>query len=262
MPQTPGSVPAGWEVVEESAPEVGSLPQGWEVVEDTSAPTNHMAGIGGAAALAAGVVPAVKGLAERVATQPALGATAGALVARAAGPLNVATSAYDYFTGKRSLTGAATQAAVGEGARRLMGQLPQRIIQGGAQMAQRAAAPVAQALGAEGVAGMAAPVAVPLAGGLAGVAGTAGFLGALQHDANRHVDIDYSKNTPDTDIARVFMNMRNSEANRGRSLDQRMDDPNDVMFQADDSATVTPTGPPEPGMLQRLAILAGLRGGQ
>jgi hypothetical protein len=107
---------------------------------------------------------------------------------------------------------------------------------------------------------MAAPVAVPLAGGLAGLAGTAGFLGALQHDANRTVEIDYSKDTPDTAVARVFSNMRDSERNRGRSLDERQDDPADVMFQADDTATVRPAA--EPGLLSRLAFLARLQAGR
>jgi hypothetical protein len=148
-----------------------------------------------------------------------------ARLSQGAGALNVGKLGYDLMTGKNPLQ-SAWSAVKNEGMRQ------------GAKLAYRAATPLASGLGAEGVAGLAAPVAVPLAGGLAGIAGTAGFLGALQHDANRHVDIDYSKDTPDTAIARVFTNMRNSEANRDRTLDERMDDPDDVMFKPDETATV------------------------
>lgn len=254
MPQKPPpqNVPDGWEVVEDTAPVAAGAPEGWELVEDAEKPTNAMGLVSAATAAGAAAVPVVRGLAARLAS-PALGATAGALAARVAGPLNVGTAIYRVASGKESLPRAAVDAAVGEGARRFF--RPERMVQPAVRAVQRLAAPVANALGAEGVVG-AAPVAVPLAGGLAGVAGTAGFLGALQHDANRNVQIDYSKRTPDTDIARVLMNMRNSEANRGRSLEERMDDPNDVMFQADDSATVRGA---QPSLLQRLALLAGLR---
>lgn len=266
-PQPPvQSVPDGWDVVESpsqtaqgsrasnraaATPGAASVPDGWEVADAPEAPTNWMGGLSATAAAGAAALPALRGVAERVATSPALGGTASALAARLAAPLNVGKQLYDVATGKQSALDAAKDAALGEGARRIF--RPERMIRAGAQLAQRVAAPIANALGAEGVAGMAAPVAVPVAGGLAGVAGTAGFLGALQHDANRHVDIDYTRNTPDTDIAKVFINMRNSEANRGRSVDERMDDPNDVMFRPDDAMTVTPE-------MARAAILAKLQG--
>jgi hypothetical protein len=234
MPPQPSdpNIPDGWEVVQDSPTQAATgTPDGWEVVEDaTPAPSNWMGGLSALSAAGAAAVPAAKGLAERIATSPTLGSTAGALASRLAAPANALKQGYDVLTGKQSLTGALGDGAMGEGARRL--------VRPGVQMLQRGAASVASALGSEGVAGTAAPVAVPLAGGLAGVAGTAGFLGALQHDANRQVTTDYTKNTPDTDIAKVFMHMRNSEANRGRTLDERMDDPNDVMFRPDDQAEV------------------------
>lgn len=183
-----------------------------------------------------------------------------ALAGRIAGPANIVKSVYDVASGKESPLEAGAEFVAGEAARKYF--RPERLIPKAAQVLQRVATPVANALGAEGVAGMAAPVAVPLAGGLAGVAGTAGFLGALQHDANRTVTTDYSKNTPDTAIARVFSNMRDSEKNRARTLAERQDDPNDVMFTPDDSATVTAGGPPAGGSSVSAAVAAffGRRG--
>lgn len=224
MPQQPSSLPAGWEVVEESASAQSAskpssaLPDGWEVVED--APTKS----GGEGALAAGAglaglaaaVPATRAIAERVATSPMVSA-AMQRFAPVAGTLNAGKLGYDLVTGKNPMSSAASA-------------LKNELMRRGAQVAYRGAAPVAEALGT-GAAAFGA-------GGLAGLAGTAGFLGALQHDANRHVDIDYSKNTPDTWIARVL---------GGRTADERMDDPNDPAFQPDDSATV------------RAAVIQGLR---
>lgn len=227
MPQQPQSgVPTGWEVVEASAPEQAtsapksSIPDGWEVVEESAPERSSGAGAlaaGGALATMAGAVPVVKGLAERIATSPMI-SRGMAMANKAAAPLNVGMEAYNVLTGQKSPTQALGGALKGELMRR------------GANLAYRGAAPVATALGAEGVAGMAAPAAVPLAGGLLGTAGSAAFLGALQHDANRQVDIDYSKNTPDTWIARAL--------GGGPSVDQRMDDPNDPMFRPDDEAIV------------------------
>lgn len=205
----------------------------WRQVDATGEPEQTPDKPTGAGAMATGIglagvaaaVPAAKWLAERIATSPAIGGAVQG-VTRAAAPLNVGMQAYEVLSGRKTLGQAAMGAAKGEAIRR------------GTKLAYRAATPVAEGLGAEGVAGMAAPVAVPLAGGLAGLAGTAGFLGALQHDANRTVDIDYSKNTPDTAIARVFSNMRDSEKNRGKTLAERQDDPNDVMFQPDEAVTV------------------------
>lgn len=262
MPQQPSSLPAGWEVVEESASAQSAskpssaLPDGWEVVEDTPTKSSGEGALAAGAGLAglAAAVPTVGAVANRLAnltTQVAakvpnpigFGSRAvapvmetvaspalqriGAVAGRVAAPLNVGMAAVDYLRGKRSLTGAATQAAMGEGARRYL--TPDRLLRA-ARVIQRGATPVAEALG-----GGAAAFG---AGGLAGTAGTAAFLGALQHDANRRVDIDYSKNTPDTWIARVL---------GGRTADERMDDPNDPAFQPDDSATV------------RAAVIQGLR---
>lgn len=179
----------------------------WRQLAD--APDNTMAGVAAGAAGAAASVPIVKRIAEHVATSPALGNIVKRF-APAAGALNVGQSAYDVLTGRQTVGGALTSAAKGEAIRQVVKRAP--------ALLQRAATPAAA---------MSTPV---MAGGLAGVAGTAGFLAALQHDANRKVDIDYSKNTPDTWIARVL---------GGRSRDQRMDDPNDPMFQPDDQAVVT-----------------------
>jgi hypothetical protein len=201
-----------------------------------------MAAGGAFATLAAGV-PLARRIAEHVATSPTIGRAVSG-VTRAAGPLNLGVQAYEVVSGRKRPLSALKDAILGEGARQ------------GAKLAYRATGPVASALGAEGVAGMAAPVAVPLAGGLAGVAGTAGFLGALQHDANRHVDIDYSKQTPDTDIAKVLTQMMTSEATKGRTRDERMDDPSDVMFRADDAEEVRPNGQPRsPGLLDSILAL-------
>lgn len=219
------SLPAGWEVVEESAsaqPQApkptSAIPDGWEVVEDTPTKSGGEGALmtGGALATLAGAVPVVRGLAERIATSPAIGATVQRVAPAAAG-LNVAKLGYDIYQGKNPLR-SVWEAAKNEGLRR------------GGLAAYRAAAPIAE--------GLATPAAAFGAGGLAGLAGTAGFLGALQHDANRHVDIDYSKNTPDTWIARVL---------GGRSADERMDDPNDPMFKPDDTEMV------------RAAVMQGLR---
>lgn len=244
MPSNTSSLPSGWEVVEESASDhpmpntakpQAAIPEGWEVVEDEPTKSSGTGALatGGVLGTLAAAVPAARMLAERVATSPMVGTAVQRLAPAAAG-LNIGKLGYDIATGRNPMSAAGSA-------------LKNELLRRGAQYAYRSAAPVAQALGAEGVAGMAAPIAVPIAGGLAGLAGTAGFLGALQHDANRRVDIDYSKRTPDTDIAKVFMNMRNSEANRGRSLDERMDDPNDVMFQPDDAEIV------------RAAVIQGLR---
>lgn len=191
--------------------------------------------------LLAGAVPVARALAERVATSPAISATVGQ-AARLGGLYSLGSAANDVVHGRNPLPSLLKN----EGTRQ------------GVKLAYRAATPAAEGLGAEGVAGMAAPLAVPLAGGLAGLAGSVAFLGALEHDANRHVDIDYSKDTPDTAIARVFSNMRDSEKNRGRSLAERQDDPNDVMFRPDDSVTVTP----DTSGLSRAAVIAQLKGGQ
>lgn len=193
---------------------------------------------GGVLAGLAGAVPLIQRGAEHLATSPAL----GSLVKRfapAAGALNVGSSAWDVISGRKSVGQAVKDGAIGEGVRQVAKRAP--------ALLQRAAAPVA---------GMSVPL---VAGGLAGVAGTTAFLGALQHDANRHVDIDYSKRTPDTDIATVFMDMLQSEANKGKTRDARMDDPNDVLFHADDTATVTPAGPPPPPsrLTQALQALLG-----
>lgn len=221
---------------------------GADPTSDTQdAPANWMGGVSALAAGGAAALPAARGLAERIATSPMLsraGAAAEGVMGKLPGlqhlgPLNAGKQAYDVLTGRQSIPG-----AVGDYARNAILSSPGRAI----SAVQNVAGRVATGLGAEGVAGMAAPIAVPIAGGLAGVAGTAGFLGALQHDANRHVDIDYTKNTPDTDIAKVLMNMRNSEANRGRTVDERMDDPNDVMFRPDDTEMV------------RAAVLSQLQG--
>jgi hypothetical protein len=257
----------------------------WRKVEEDPGPAKSdgsgaMAAGAGLAGLAA-AVPVVRGLAGRLANlsttvttadpqlslfgAPAAAARtvmapavqkAAAFAGRIAAPLNIAKQGYDVLTGKQSVWDAAKDAAWNEGGRRIL--RPDKLITKGAQLAQRMAAPVADALGAEGVAGMAAPLAVPLAGGLAGVAGSMGFLGALQHDANRKVTIDYSKKgNLDTAVARVFMDMRNSEANRGKTLDERMDDPNDVaMFRPDDTAEAEI----DPAAAARAAILAKLGG--
>lgn len=197
----------------------------WRQVDVTGEPETTPEKPSGAGALAAGAglgvlaagVPVAKRVAEHVATSPALGSLVQKF-APAAGALNVGQSALDVVTGRKSVGEAGVDAAKGEAARQVVKRVP--------SLLQRAATPVA---------GMSAPL---VAGGLAGVAGTAGFLGALQHDANRQVDIDYQKNTPDTAIARVFSNMRDSEKNRGKTLAERQDDPNDVMFTPDEATTV------------------------
>lgn len=166
---------------------------------------------------------------------------------KVAAPLNIGMAALDYARGKRSLGGAAAQAAGGELARRVI--TPERIVQA-AKLLQKGATPIANALSAEGVAGMAAPVAVPLAGGLAGVAGTTGFLGALQHDANRDVPMDYTRRNLTEDIARVLGGAGATEA--------QMDDPSHPAFRADDSVTVAAQDP-ETGIAA--ALLRLLRGG-
>jgi hypothetical protein len=172
-------------------------------------PTNWMGGVSALAATGAAALPAAKRIAEQVATSPTLGRTAGLLAKRLA-PLNIVKQGYDVATGKQGIVGAATDAALGEGARRLVGPA--------AKFLQRAATPVA---------GMSVPMA---AGGLAGVAGTAGFLGALQHDANRTVPMDYTKRNLTEDIARVL--------GSSGATDAQMDDPTHPAFRADDSATV------------------------
>ena len=190
------------------------------------APSNGMGLLSAASAAGAAAIPAGRALAERIATSPLV--TRGAALAEklagkvpGIGQLNAGKQLYDVASGQQSIPGAAVDFA-----RNAILSSPGRLIRGGQALAGRAAT----ALGS--------PAALPIAGGLAGLAGTTGFLAALQHDANRRVDIDYSKNTPDTAVAKVFRNMQTSEANRGRTLDERMDDPNDVMFRPDDSETV------------------------
>ncbi|HEX5010218.1 MAG TPA: hypothetical protein VFY71_07440 [Planctomycetota bacterium] len=166
-------------------------------------------------------------------------------VGKVAAPVNAGMAIVDYLRGKRSLGGAMMQAGGGYAASKVL--TPERVVKG-AKVLQRVATPVANALGAEGVAGMSAPVAVPLAGGLAGLGGTAAFLGALEHDANRKVDIDYSKDTPDTWIAKAL---------GGKADDARMDDPDDPLFRPDDSETVTAPGTPQAGITAALLRLLG-----
>lgn len=204
----------------------------WRRVSDADPPaadpsdgTGALATGGALATMAAGV-PVVKRVAEHVATSPAL----GKLVQRfapAAGALNLGQSAYDVVSGRKTVGEAGVDAAKGEAIRQLVKRAPAAL--------QRVATPIA---------GMSAPLA---AGGLAGLAGTAGFLGALQRDANRDVQVDYGKNTPDTWIARLL---------GGRSADERMDDPNDPAFKPDDEATVTAAGGPQKRALaERLLVL-------
>lgn len=204
--------------------------QTWRRVEAPAEPQKSsgegaLAAGAGLAGLAA-AVPAARALAERVATSPMINAAVGKAGSALGAGVNPLYQAYEVVSGRKGLGKAVKDGLVTEAGRRALAAIP------------RAATGVANALGAEGVAGLSAPAGVAAAGGLAGLAGTSAFLGALQHDANRRVDIDYSKRTPDTDIAKVFMNMRNSEANRGKSLEERMDDPNDVMFRPDDAEVV------------------------
>ncbi len=163
----------------------------------------------------------------------------GAVAGRVAGPLNYAKQAYDVATGKQSVAGAGWDLAAGETARRLF--RPERVIPKTAQVLQRVATPAAEALGGAG--------ALTTAGGLAGVGGLTAFLGALQHDANRDVPMDYTKRNLTEDIARVL-------GGTG-ATDAQMDDPSHPAFRADDSATVT--AGEEAGLVAALRRL--LRGG-
>jgi hypothetical protein len=130
--------------------------------------------------------------------------------------VNVLKQGTDVLSGRQSIPG-----AIGDFAQNAALSNPAKTLRGVQGLALR----TATALGT--------PAAATMAGGLAGVAGTAGFLGALQHDANRDVTIDYQKPTLDTAVARVFSNMRDSEANRGKTLEARRTDPNDVMYQGE-----------------------------
>jgi hypothetical protein len=104
-------------------------------------------------------------------------------------------------------------------------------------MLQRAATPIA---------GMSAPF---VAGGLAGLAVPAAALGAIQHDANRDVPMDYTKRNLTEDIARAL--------GSAGATDAQMDDPTHPAFRPDDSATVSAG---EPGGLTS-ALLRLMRGG-
>jgi hypothetical protein len=210
-------------------------------------PENGMGVVSALSAAGAAAVPALKAGAQAF-VKPGLATTATRLAGRIAGPANAIKQGYDVVTGQQSKLGAAAELLAGEGARRYF--RPERLIHPAVRMAQKAVAPVASALGAEGVAGMAAPLAVPLAGGLAGVAGTAGFLGALQHDANRTVPMDYTKRNLTEDIARAL-------GSTG-ATDAQMDDPTHPAFRADDSATVT--AGPQPGGSSVSAAVAAFFG--
>lgn len=202
---------------------------------------------GGGLAGLAGLIAAAKSGAGAL-VKPGLATKATRFAGRLAGPANYIKQGYDVATGKQSPGWAAAELALGEGARKFF--RPERLVHPAVRMAQKAVAPVASALGAEGVAGMAAPLAVPLAGGLAGLAGTAGFLGAVEHDANRDVPMDYTKRNLTEDIARAL-------GSTG-ATDAQMDDPNHPAFRADDSATVSAG---EPGGLTA-ALLRLMRGGR
>jgi hypothetical protein len=203
-----------------------------------------LAASGGLAGLAGLITAARSGAGAFV--KPGLATTATKLAGRLAGPANLIKQGYDVATGKQGAGWAAAELAAGEGARRYF--RPERLVHPAVRMAQKAVAPVASALGAEGVAGMAAPLAVPLAGGLAGLAGSAGFLGALQHDANRDVPMDYTKQNLTEDIARAL--------GRTGATDAQMDDPTHPAFRPDDSETVT-----APGGGYTAALLRLLRAG-
>jgi hypothetical protein len=183
---------------------------------------------GGVLATMAAGVPLAKRAAEGVVSAgPALG-KAVKRFAPAAGVFNLGQSALDVVTGQKSLGEAGVDAAKGEALRQVVKRAP--------AMLQRVAAPVA---------GMSAPFA---AGGLAGLAGSAGFLGALQHDANRDVPMDYTKRNLTEDVARAL--------GSAGATDVQMDDPNHPAFRPDDSATVSAG---EPGGLTA-ALLRLMRG--
>jgi hypothetical protein len=182
---------------------------------------------GGVLATMAAAVPGVKRVAEHVATSPTLGKLVQKF-APAAGALNLGQSAYDVVSGRKGVGEAGIDAAKGEALRQLVKRAP--------ALLQRAATPIA---------GMSAPLA---AGGLAGLAGSAGFLGALQHDANRDVPMDYTKRNLTEDIARALMG--------SGATDAQMDDPTHPAFRPDDSETVT-----APGGGYTAALLRLLRAG-
>jgi hypothetical protein len=188
---------------------------------------------------AIGFVPRAASAAEpvmRTVASPML-ARAGALAGRFAAPINVGLAGVDYLRGKRSAPSAIGQAAGGYAAKHFL--TPDRLMKG-AQVVQRVATPVAQALGGAG--------ALTAAGGLAGLAGSAGFLGALEHDANRDVPMDYTKRNLTEDIARAL--------SRTGATDVQMDDPSHPAFRPDDSETVT-----APGGGYTAALLRLLRAG-
>lgn len=183
---------------------------------------------GGALATLAAAIPATRAVAERVATSPLVGG-AVSKIAAGAGALNVGKLGYDL--------------AHGRGLSAIMDAAKNEALRQGGKLAYRAAAPAAEALGT-GAAAFGA-------GGLAGLAGTTGFLGALQHDANRTVPMDYTKRNLTEDIARVL--------GGAGATDAQMDDPNHPAFRADDAETVVGGEPPSGGLA--LALLRLLRGG-
>ncbi len=255
-----------WETVAEG----GAAADDWETVEDAPeksdgsgalATGGALAGLGGLIAGARPVANTLATLTTQVAKEAprAIGFTpravsaaapvmetvaspllkgASAVVGKAAAPLNAGMALVDYLRGKRSLTGAVMQGGGGYAATRYL--TPDRLMKG-AQAVQRVATPAAEALGGAG--------ALTTAGGLAGVGGLAAFLGALQHDANRDVPMDYTKPNLTEDIARVL-------GGTG-ATDAQMDDPSHPAFRADDSATVT--AGEEAGLVAALRRL--LRGG-
>lgn len=229
---------------EDVSPAHGAADDEWEDVAPSNDAGTAAGGLGVLSGLTAVARPVLAEVAESQGLANVIEKVAGAgklVPGLGTGAATAGSLAYGIAKGEdptklgvRAVTGAATgygMKLLKEGAKLGLRQL------------QPAAAGAANILGLEPGAAATAPLAVPLAGGLAGVAGSAGFLAALQHDANRHVDIDYSKHTPDTAIARAFSNMRDSEKNRGRSLAERQDDPNDVMFTPDDTATVAADAP-------------------
>jgi hypothetical protein len=245
-----------------------------------AAPSNPMAGIaaglGGAAAATAGALPALEQFATSPGVANAISKVAGAgrlIPGVGTGAATAASLAYGIGKGEdldklaaRGVGGFATSYAaklLKEGGKFALRRLQPTAASAAEALATRLGAPAGSALGLGGeVAAIGtAPAAVPLAGGIAGLAIPATLLAGIQHDANRKVTIDYSKeDTPDTAVARVFMNMRNSEANKGRTLDERMDDPNDVMFRADDSADAETAESARAALLAKLGAVSA-RGG-
>jgi hypothetical protein len=217
-----------WETVDVSE-QTDAAPDEWETVADGPAKSDGSGALaaGGMLAGLAGVVPLIQRGAEHVATSPTLGNVVKRF-APAAGVFNAGQSAYDVLSGRKSVGQAVKDGGIGELVRQAVKRAPAAL--------QRVATPVA---------GMSAPL---VAGGLAGVAGSAGFLGALQHDANRDVPMDYTKRNLTEDIARALMG--------SGATDAQMDDPNHPAFRPDDSETVT-----APGGGYTAALLRLLRAG-